>query len=134
MLSVVANDADPADTAAVLRLAAPRLTNALFFRNEVPEDRKKVLAREAIELPCFDGAVQLFLHLGYLHLALPPSGVFTKLTVLVLSHGSKAPWTSAIPCRRPAALRCNYSISSTLKGCRILVSVQSFSTVCFCIT
>jgi len=81
MLSVVANDADPADTAAVLRL-----TNAFFFRNEEPEERKKALVREVIELPCFDRAVQLFLDLGYLHLALPPSGVFRKLTVLVLSH------------------------------------------------
>ncbi|XP_066393490.1 uncharacterized protein [Miscanthus floridulus] len=57
MLSVVANDADPADTAAVLRLAAPRLTNVFFFRNEEPEERKKALVREVIELPFFDRAV-----------------------------------------------------------------------------
>jgi hypothetical protein len=86
MLSIVANDADPGDTAGVLRLAAPRLTNVLFFHNVVPEDRKKAVVREVIELPCFDRTIQLFLHLGYLRLALPPSGVFTKLTTLVLSH------------------------------------------------
>ncbi|ONM27583.1 uncharacterized protein [Zea mays] len=86
ILRIDANDADPVDAAAVLRLAAPRLTNALFLRNVVPEDRKKAVVMEVIELPCFDRAAHLFLDLGYLRLAFPPSGVFTKLTVLVLSH------------------------------------------------
>ncbi|CAN6165418.1 unnamed protein product [Urochloa humidicola] len=91
LLRVVAYDADPGDAAAVLRVAAPRLTGELFFRNVVPECRKKVVvaragASAAIELPCFDKAERLLLRLGYLRLAMPPFGVFAKLTVLRLSN------------------------------------------------
>ncbi|KAJ1288100.1 hypothetical protein BS78_02G063900 [Paspalum vaginatum] len=70
-LYVVANDADPVDAAAMLRLAAPRLTGMLIFHNV---------------LPCPNRAERLYLHLGYLRLALPPSGVLTKLTVLHLGY------------------------------------------------
>jgi hypothetical protein len=45
----------------------------------------EAVIRDAIELPCFDRAEWLTLHFGYLCLSLPPSGVFTKLTVLFLS-------------------------------------------------
>jgi len=90
MLGIVNKDADPGDMTAVLHLAAPRLTRTLFFGNVVPEDRRneemaEAVIRDAIELPCFDRAEWLILHLGYLCLSLPPSGVFTKLTVMVLS-------------------------------------------------
>ncbi|CAN6197144.1 unnamed protein product [Urochloa humidicola] len=90
-LRVVAYDADPGDAAAVLRLAAPRLTGELFFGNVVPECRKEVVvaragARAAIEFPCFDKAKRLLLRLGYLRLAMPLFGVFAKLTVLHLSN------------------------------------------------
>jgi hypothetical protein len=79
------NDADPRDVAAVLRLAAPRLTNELLFHNVVT----KVLEAgvwAAVEMPCFDRAERLILRLGYLGLVLPPSGVFRKLTMLDLAY------------------------------------------------
>ncbi|XP_066391984.1 uncharacterized protein [Miscanthus floridulus] len=47
-LSVVANDADPRDAAAVLRLAAPRLTNELLFHNVLTKVREAG-ARAAVE-------------------------------------------------------------------------------------
>ncbi|KAJ1293657.1 hypothetical protein BS78_01G085500 [Paspalum vaginatum] len=88
---IIANDADPVDVAAVLRLAAPRLTGRLVFQNVVPVDRKKLelavsVGRDATELPCFEKAANLLLRLGYICLALPPSWVFTKLTMLHLGH------------------------------------------------
>ncbi|CAL5089006.1 unnamed protein product [Urochloa decumbens] len=91
LLRVVAYDADAGDAAAMLRLAAPRLTGKLFFRNVVPDCRQKMEearagARAAIELPCFDKAERLLLRLGYLRLLMPPTGVFAKLTVLYLAH------------------------------------------------
>jgi hypothetical protein len=91
LLRVVAYDADPGDAAAVLRLAAPRLTRALFLCNVVSECRRKMVAARAgataaIELPCFDKTEWLVLCLGYLRLVMPLSGVFAKLTLLHLSN------------------------------------------------
>ncbi|PVH63581.1 hypothetical protein PAHAL_2G060400 [Panicum hallii] len=91
LLRVVAYDADPGDAAAVLRLAAARLTRAVFIRNVVPECRKKAVvaragARAAVVLPCFDRTEQLILCLGYLRLVMPLSGAFAKLTVLHLAN------------------------------------------------
>ncbi|PUZ68781.1 hypothetical protein GQ55_2G056200 [Panicum hallii var. hallii] len=91
LLRVVAYDADPGDAAEVLRLAAARLTRAVFIRNVVPECRKKAVvaragARAAVGLPCFDRTEQLILCLGYLRLVMPLSGAFAKLTVLHLAN------------------------------------------------
>ncbi|XP_062188359.1 uncharacterized protein LOC133891642 isoform X2 [Phragmites australis] len=85
LLRVVASGADPGDVAAVLLLAAPRLTGDLFFHNMALEEHRAG-AGGAVELPCFEKSERIFLHLGYLGLMLPQSGVFAKLTVLRVTH------------------------------------------------
>ncbi|RCV09900.1 hypothetical protein SETIT_2G067000v2 [Setaria italica] len=89
LLYIVAGDADPGDAAAVLLLAAPRLTGELVFHDAPAKDGALYRAwrpwtRGDVEFPCFDKAERIDLRLGYLRLALPLSGVFAKLTVLRL--------------------------------------------------
>ncbi|CAM0153266.1 unnamed protein product [Urochloa decumbens] len=76
---IVASDADPGDAAAVLLLAAPRLTGMLVFHDAVPH---RAWTGGNVDLPCFEKAVWIHLCLGYHGLAFPLTGVFAKLTVL----------------------------------------------------
>ncbi|CAN6180720.1 unnamed protein product [Urochloa humidicola] len=89
VLHIVASDADPGDAAAVLLLAAPRLTGMLIFHDAVPH---RAWTGGNVDLPCFEKAVWIHLCLGYHGLAFPLTGVFAKLTVLhlycVRFHGS----------------------------------------------
>lgn len=87
MFAVAASGVDPGGATAVALLAAPRLTDYLLFHFEA-----SATGEGAMELPCFEKVDSIFLHLGYLGLALPPSGVFSMLTFLefekVQFHGS----------------------------------------------
>ncbi|TVU41262.1 hypothetical protein EJB05_14765, partial [Eragrostis curvula] len=80
-LDVFSVNANPGDAAAVLLLAAPRLTGWLLFKN-MAWGEAGAAAAGTIKLPCFEKAEGIYLHLGYLGLALPPSGVFAKLARL----------------------------------------------------
>ncbi|KAJ1287475.1 hypothetical protein BS78_02G012600 [Paspalum vaginatum] len=88
-LGVEALDAAPESVAACLRVAAPRLSGALFFGNREPgrnagDDVEEQQESGAIELPCFDRATFLLLRLWFLGLVLPAAGVFARLTTLFL--------------------------------------------------
>lgn len=82
LLVVAAIGPHPSDVAAVLRAAAPRLTDCLFFDFQAPEGAADTV-EGVIELLCLENAERIFLRLGYcIGLALPPSGVFDRLTLL----------------------------------------------------
>ncbi|KAK3126594.1 hypothetical protein QOZ80_7AG0559090 [Eleusine coracana subsp. coracana] len=85
LLAIADIAADPDDADAVLLAAAPRLTGSLvlLFRFRVLEWIGATDV-DAIELPCFEKAENIELNLAYLGLALPPSGVFDRLTALRL--------------------------------------------------
>ncbi|CAL5089009.1 unnamed protein product [Urochloa decumbens] len=80
-LHIVADDSDPGDAAAVLLLAAPRLTGTLVLHHVLPH---RAWTGGSVDLPCFEKAVWIHLCLGYHGLAFPLTGVFAKLTVLHL--------------------------------------------------
>ncbi|KAL6839863.1 hypothetical protein ACP4OV_029673 [Aristida adscensionis] len=65
-----------------------RLSGRLVFVNSPPRDggEQEAGAGGAFELPCFEGATKMVLSLGFLGLAVPPAGVFARLTALFLSH------------------------------------------------
>ncbi|TVU41265.1 hypothetical protein EJB05_14768, partial [Eragrostis curvula] len=75
---IVDND----NAAEVFQLAAPCLIGWFSF---LPEEAGAV-ARGAINLPFFDKGDIIDIRLGYHGLALPPAGVFAKLTVLNLEN------------------------------------------------
>ncbi|KAF7008667.1 hypothetical protein CFC21_023374 [Triticum aestivum] len=87
-LVVFVQDAPAESMAAWLPIASRRLSGDLFFDNKVQQNggRDEAGERGAFELPCFKNATLLSLHLGFLGLAPPPTGVFTRLTNLCLVH------------------------------------------------
>ncbi|XP_047071543.1 uncharacterized protein LOC124680539 [Lolium rigidum] len=86
-LAVQVIDVTPDSVAAWLPVAAARLSGDLQLTNEIWQEDWEVEAAEggALELPCFENATAICLDLGYLALAVPPLGVFARLTDLFLA-------------------------------------------------
>ncbi|RLM85447.1 hypothetical protein C2845_PM04G00120 [Panicum miliaceum] len=89
-LDVGAESAAPESVAAWLLVAARRLSGSLVFTNRVPAGKdannEAGEKRGAFELPCLENATTVSLDLGGLGVAVPPAGVFARLTELSLSH------------------------------------------------
>nr|CAB3451729.1 unnamed protein product [Digitaria exilis] len=81
-ISVTTLDAGPESAAAWLPVAARRLSGELNYHNL----RVKMNDRddEDLQLPCFEKATTIKLDIGFLGLALPPHGIFGRLTELFL--------------------------------------------------
>ncbi|KAM0856135.1 hypothetical protein ACQ4PT_049325 [Festuca glaucescens] len=87
-IAVFVNDPPMDSLAAWLPIASRRLRGDLYFlnivrRNGGPDEAGE---RGAFELPCFENATTISLHLGFLGLVTPPTGVFAQLTRLHLDH------------------------------------------------
>jgi hypothetical protein len=76
LLGVVTEDASPEAISAWLPIAARGLSGAIDLQVSGRESETEVGNRCAIDLPCFEKATYIRLQLGFLPLALPPSGVF----------------------------------------------------------
>ncbi|KAL6647712.1 hypothetical protein ACP70R_015149 [Stipagrostis hirtigluma subsp. patula] len=88
-LLVGSRGAAPDAVAAWLPAAARRLSGFLIFVNLDAADDGGVEAAGGsgfFELPCFENATKIGLTLGFLGLAVPPAGVFARLTDLFLSR------------------------------------------------
>ncbi|KAL6893452.1 hypothetical protein ACP4OV_007550 [Aristida adscensionis] len=83
-VSVIAEDAAPDALAAWLPAAGSRLSGELVYQNTAPENCEQ--DGGAVPLPSFRNATAIDLDLGFLGLALPSSGAFSRLTELRLSH------------------------------------------------
>ncbi|KAL6647704.1 hypothetical protein ACP70R_015141 [Stipagrostis hirtigluma subsp. patula] len=75
----------------LLTAAAPRLSGGLVFENRAPGrnasgDGEEAGERGVVELPCLENATAVTLDLGFLGLAVPPAGVFTRLTKICLKR------------------------------------------------
>ncbi|CAN6162663.1 unnamed protein product [Urochloa humidicola] len=80
-------DAAPESVEACLAAAAGRLAGRLIFRNRVSGGNAGGDGEEetgAFHLPCLENATAVSLDLGFLGLAVPAAGVFTRLTELSL--------------------------------------------------
>ncbi|KAM0860818.1 hypothetical protein ACQ4PT_046317 [Festuca glaucescens] len=91
LLSVVAQDASPESVAVWLPIAVPLVSGALHFQNSRSPQRDEDededdMGGADLALPCFGTAAEILLNLQVLRLALPPNGVFARLTKLYL-HG-----------------------------------------------
>ncbi|CAN6209165.1 unnamed protein product [Urochloa humidicola] len=81
-------DAGPESAAAWLPAAARRLSGDLVYHNiaaplmSYEEEEKE--KEEPVPLPCFEEATTIELNMGFLGLALPPQGVFARLTEISL--------------------------------------------------
>ncbi|KAK3126208.1 hypothetical protein QOZ80_7AG0553190 [Eleusine coracana subsp. coracana] len=85
-IRVKTNDDAPDSMAAWLPLAARRLSGVLRYRNSVEGHYEEDEDNTTIALPCFGKATKIVLNLGFLALALPSSGEFTRLTNLSLKR------------------------------------------------
>lgn len=81
-LFVDATESSHESIPAWLTIAARRLSGVLHFRNRRKMDDAS--AASPLKLPCFQNATEVMLDLGSIGLALPPSGVFTRLADLKL--------------------------------------------------
>jgi hypothetical protein len=87
-LLVRADGATPESLAVWLPAAARRVSGDLtiFSHGAVQDEEEEQAAqRGAFELPCFEKATSISLYLAFQGLAVPPTGVFTRLTGLRLS-------------------------------------------------
>jgi hypothetical protein len=82
-LIALTEDASPESLSAWLPVAARSLSGDMHVevRREAEAEAEE---RGAIDLPCFEKATSIVLNLGFLGLALPPSGVFAQLNELQL--------------------------------------------------
>ncbi|GJN10482.1 hypothetical protein PR202_ga28579 [Eleusine coracana subsp. coracana] len=91
-LHVVSNDRAHLDSvAAWLPIAARRLSGAFMYYNSAEGEREDDEEEDegkkgTIALPCFGNATKIVLSLRFFSLVLPPSGAFTRLTVLILER------------------------------------------------
>uniref|UniRef100_A0ACD5WJ40 Uncharacterized protein n=1 Tax=Avena sativa TaxID=4498 RepID=A0ACD5WJ40_AVESA len=95
-LTVSLNQANAQETTAWLSLAAPLLSGRLHVdhRRKVTRETLQLflgeedamVRRAAVELLCFKKATEILMDLGFHALALPPSGVFDLLRVMLLEH------------------------------------------------
>ncbi|KAL6880691.1 hypothetical protein ACP4OV_012256 [Aristida adscensionis] len=84
VLFVDASGADPGHAAALLLLAAPRVTGWLYLTNVTPVE-SAAGDGGAVDLPCFEKAELILLELGYLALALTPYGDLTVVAPMLRS-------------------------------------------------
>ncbi|KAM0849596.1 hypothetical protein ACQ4PT_053628 [Festuca glaucescens] len=87
-LCVLARDAYADFVAAWIPIAARRLSGDLTFINIASPDivRDEAGDRDAFELPCFENATSVSLQLGFLRVAVPASGIASRLTDLHLDN------------------------------------------------
>jgi hypothetical protein len=102
-------DASPEALSAWLPIAARCLSGALKLQElGRPENETEVGDRCAVDLPCFEKATTIML-LGFLGLALPPSGVFARLGDLQLAciqlHGQSSGLGDLLSSQRCPSLR-----------------------------
>ncbi|CAN6170872.1 unnamed protein product [Urochloa humidicola] len=89
-LGVEAVDAAPESVEGCLAVAAGRLSGRVIFQNRVSgvnsgsNGEEEAGERGDFELPCLESATTASLDLGFLGLAMPPAGVFARLTELSL--------------------------------------------------
>jgi hypothetical protein len=85
-LLVRADGATPESLAVWLPAAARRVSGDLTLQTFGPvKDAEEAAQRGAFEFPCFEKATSISLFLAFQGLAVPPTGVFTRLTSLRLS-------------------------------------------------
>uniref|UniRef100_A0ACD5UP50 Uncharacterized protein n=1 Tax=Avena sativa TaxID=4498 RepID=A0ACD5UP50_AVESA len=108
-LIVFLSHASPDSLAAWLPIAARRLAGVLTFVDMAPRNDAREDEKGAFELPCFEKATAMSFDLGFLSLALPPSGVFSRLTDLSLDgvqlHGPCGIGEAASSSRCPSLRR-----------------------------
>ncbi|CAM0954036.1 unnamed protein product [Alopecurus aequalis] len=80
LLAASVMDATPESVSAWLPIAARRLSGDLILINH-----DEATQGAALELPCFENATSIRLELDYLGLAVPPFGIFARLTDLSLA-------------------------------------------------
>jgi hypothetical protein len=113
-LLVGAIDATPESVAPWLPAAARRLCGQFVFTNLGSDSEDGGL----LELPCFERATAVRLDLGLLGVAMPPAGVFARLTELTLDsvriHGpcrlGDAVSSPRCPCLQMLAVRCAWGL------------------------
>uniref|UniRef100_A0ACD5VY67 Uncharacterized protein n=1 Tax=Avena sativa TaxID=4498 RepID=A0ACD5VY67_AVESA len=102
-------DASPDSLSAWLPVAASALSGAIYL--EVVRQEAEAEERgPAVDLPCFEKATNIVLKLGFLPLALPPSGVFARLGDLQLVdiklHGQSSGLGDLLSSQRCPSLWC----------------------------
>ncbi|KAM0876528.1 hypothetical protein ACQ4PT_036107 [Festuca glaucescens] len=102
-------DSSPESLSAWLPIAARGLSGAIYLE-VVRREAETEEEIGAIDLPCFGKATTIMLKLGFLPLALPPSGVFARLGDLQLVdiqlHGQSSGLGDLLSSQRCPSLRC----------------------------